>query len=129
MGKNINSVVIVEKGKDGSYNPVSTFPIKEQTKEAVRDRLPHQLGEITIDTSKRDELPHILQSHFPDHLKGNGNGIFTMPVYAFGRGPGDNLNAFYIALHKNEDGSLKQIFEVDHRKLENYKTLHEFYQI
>ena len=120
----IESVVVIEK-QDGDYKAHYASPACE---EAIRERHPHQLGELTIkvDDSNREAIPQTVRDGLPNYLKGNGEGVITMPVYVFGREVSDVL---HIALHRDKDGSLKQIFGMNIDSIEDYKTLHEFYKI
>ena len=126
--KDIESVVLIEK-QDSTWKIHRSHLQTEQAREALRRNLPQQVAELTIDTSKRDEknFPYLLQQHFPDHLKGNNNGTFKIPVYVFGREitSGDVL---HVAFHKNPDDSLKEVVGVPMASIENYEILHEFYK-
>ena len=126
----ITHVVPLEK-VSGDYKIVGEESFPEEAKEAVRNRYPQQIGEITIkvDDSNREEIPRTVRDSFPDYLKGNNNGTIIMPVYVFGREHVDGKDFLDIGLHRNVDGKLTQIFGVDITDLEDYKSSREFYSI
>jgi hypothetical protein len=131
--KDLTSVVLIQQGDSGWE--IADSRIRQptnQAKESVKRRFPQQVGELTIDTSKRDEegFPYLLKSHFPDHLKGSGNGVYTTLVYTFGRSVSPKEGeVLHIALQRNVDKTLKQVVGVPINCIEDYETRHEFYQI
>ena len=124
----IAHVVPLEK-VSGDYKIVGEESFSKEAKEAVRNRYPQQVGEITvkIDDSNREAIPQTVRDNFPNYLKGNNKGTITMPVYVFGREHVDGKDLLDIGLHRNTDGSLTQIFGVDIRDLEDYKSSRGFY--
>ena len=128
--RDIGSIICIERG-ESDWKINDSRLLTEQAKEAVERRLPQQLGELTVDTSKRNDLPYLIQQNFPDHLKGSNNGIYTTPVYAFGRSIGSEGEKLHVALQRstNNTSPLKEIVGIPIDSIENYRTLHEFYQI